>query len=95
MEYTIILADGTQLQNLTLNGNCFISTVPFSEELLSDDNLLTVQINGTTYHNMTCMNYWIQNDETWFILHERTQEELNMIALNAKIDFLMALQGVI
>lgn len=78
-----------------MNGNCFISSTEIEKEKLTDDNLLTVTINEATYKNMTCDNLWKDNGEWWFILREKTKEELKELELNAKIEFLMAMQGVI
>lgn len=78
-----------------MNGNCFISKTEIDKSRLSDDNLLSVSINGQSYENMTCDNFWKDKDEWWFILREKTEEELKELELNAKIEFLMAMQGVI
>ena len=78
-----------------MNGNCFISNTEIEEYKLTDDNLLTVTINEETYENMTGDNLWEDNGEWWFILREKTKEELKELELNAKIEFLMAMQGVI
>lgn len=94
-KFTITLADGTQITGLSMNGNCFISNTEIEEYKLTDDNLLTVTINEETYENMTCDNLWEDNGEWWFILREKTKEELKELELNAKIEFLMAMQGVI
>lgn len=76
--YTIILQDGTELKNLELNGNNFIS-----EEIIDDsvfeNNLATVVITdgaGTySYTDMVLVNNRIDGGKTWFILREKTEQE--------------------
>lgn len=94
-KFTITLADESQIEGLLMNGNCFISKTEIDKSRLSDDNLLSVSINGQSYENMTCDNFWQDKNEWWFILREKTEEELKELELNAKIEFLMAMQGVI
>ena len=93
--FTITLADGTQLHNLTENGNCIISPDSVDEDLLEDENLLEVDVNGEQHQNMTCDNIWEEDGKTWFILRDKTAAELKELEIDAKIDFLMAMQGVI
>ena len=92
--FTITLADGTQLHNLTENGNCTISAEAVDEDLLEDENLLEVDIDGEIHQNMTCDNIWEEDGKTWFILRDKTAAELKELEIDAKIDFLMAMQGV-
>ncbi len=93
--FTITLADGTQLLNLKENGNCIISKDQIDADLLDDENLLEVDIGGVQHENMTCTNLWEENSETWFILRDKTEAELKELEIDAKIDFLMAMQGVL
>lgn len=78
--YKIKLADGTELDNLTLNGNNFISESVISDEVFSNDNLKTVIItdeNGSTeYRNMKLLQNKVQGGQSWFILAEKTKGEL-------------------
>lgn len=94
--FTIKLADGSSLNNITENGNCFISKTPVTRKQLSDDNLLEVDVGGEIHHNMVCTNLWTdpQDGSTWFIIRDKTEAELKELEINAKIDFLMAMQGV-
>ena len=93
--FTITLADGTQLFNLMENGNCFISKDQIDADLLDDENLLEVDIDGVRHENMTCTNLWEEDGDTWFILRDKTEAELKELEIDAKIDFLMAMQGVL
>lgn len=42
--YKITLADGTELENLTLNGNTYISAEPVTAEMLNEEALKKVTI---------------------------------------------------
>ena len=41
----IILSDGTEIKNLTVNGTCLISDIDVADELLTDEKLHTITIN--------------------------------------------------
>ena len=53
--YNIILANGTEI-HATLNGNNYITDDEVNIEILSDDNLSSVNIGGVDYKDMTCTN---------------------------------------
>lgn len=78
--YKIKLADGTELDNLTLNGNNFISENIIDDDVFSSDNLTKVIIsdeNGSTeYRNMKLVQNKVHGSQSWFILVEKTKEEL-------------------
>ena len=47
MSYKLILADGTELDNLTMNGNTLISETEVTNEMLSDESLEEVTMIET------------------------------------------------
>ena len=73
----IILSDGTEIKNLTVNGTCLISDVDVADELLTDEKLHTITINEVGYKNITLARKWIDEDKTWIALREKTQSELD------------------
>lgn len=73
----IILSDGTEIKNLTVNGTCLISDVDVADELLTDEKLQTITINEVEYKNITLARKWIDEDKTWIALREKTQNELD------------------
>jgi len=77
--YTITLADGTKLENLLLNGNNFISA-EFVEDSVFDNNLSTVTFSygekERTYHNMVLIQNTVYDGKSWFILAEKTAEQV-------------------
>ena len=73
----IILSDGTEIKNLTVNGTCLISDTDVADELLTDEKLQTITINEVEYKNITLARKWVDEDKTWIALREKTQSELD------------------
>ena len=77
--YTITLHDGTEIKNLSLNGNNFISDTPLEESLFAG-NLQTVHISGPdmdkTHENMELVGIRQDGGKYWFVLRELSAQEL-------------------
>ena len=56
-----------------MNGNNYITDDVVNMELLSDDNLTTVNIGGVDYADMICTNIWQEDGHIRFIIRERMQ----------------------
>ena len=89
--YTIILSDGTKLENLELNGNNFIS----AEELQTSDfagkldKVTFIDAEGveTVRHNMKLGACRLMNDNRyWFILEQKTQEQIAREKMSALLN---------
>lgn len=95
--YKITLADGTEIRNLRLNGNNFISDAPISETIF-DGNGSTVIINdGETdefHENMELVQITPVGDEYWFVLRDLTAAELKQIKMQSDIEYVAMLAGV-
>ncbi len=102
--YTITLSDGSKLENLSLNGNNFITTQQISEETFrrklshvkiecGEDDLLTGGINGE-FHNMELVQCKKYGAEYWFILREIPPEKFEMMRLAGNVDYLAIMTGV-
>ena len=76
--YTIKLYDGTVLENLTLNGNNFISDKIISDDIFTN-NLDKVEISDgkstQIYQDMMLVANRVIDGKSWFILAEKTQEQ--------------------
>lgn len=92
--YTIVLYDGTIIDNLTLNGNNFISPVDVGEDKLTVSNLSRITINGEVYTDMLLRNYWQDTDGWHIIISEATQQEKFAEEITAKIDYLAMMGGI-
>lgn len=76
--HKITLADGTQIENLELNGNNFISD-EIIEDSIFKNNLDIVKIfdgeNEAIYEDMKLVQNIVANNQSWFILAEKSLEE--------------------
>lgn len=91
--YTIKLYDGTVLDNLTLNGNNFISEKIISDKVFSD-NLEIVEISDGKsthiYNDMILVANRVIDGKSWFILAEKTPEQKEKEALEKCINDIYA-----
>lgn len=98
--YTVKLSDGSKLENLTLNGNNFISTVAVTEGQF-DGKLSSVTITDSEgvedkHENMFLVQVSHPNDsEWWFILADKTADQIKQEQLEQSIasltDMMMSL----
>jgi hypothetical protein len=102
----VILSDGTTLSNLILNGNNFISQ-EYIDETTFDGKLSKVIIGGDTDNNRDEEHFNLKlvqiremptidrnKSEYWFILAEKTQEEILKERLKSTEDALMILMDL-
>lgn len=83
----IALSDGTVLK-VEVNGNNYISKTAISKATF-EDNLSEVVIDGVTYENMVLVQLVEHEDGTyWFILREKTAQEIENEKLRSDIEFL-------
>lgn len=96
--YTVRLADGTELTNLVLNGNNFISKIPLFSSLFEYNLDRVVISDGETaeeYHNMALIHLTKMSDDSyWFALRELSQQEIKDAKLRADVDYLYMMTGV-
>jgi hypothetical protein len=91
---TLVLADGTIIDNLTLNGNNFISQTDVGEDKLSAVNLSHVTINGVEYRDMLLRNYWKDTDGLHIVISEITPQERYEARINSKIDYIAMMEDI-
>lgn len=76
--YTVTLSDGSKIDNITINGNNFVSKSKLKDEMFTN-KLSKVTVNDgktdTEYSNMVLVQVTQMGDEYWFILREKTKEE--------------------
>lgn len=88
---TVILSDGTEITDLKMNGNNFVSLIKIDEKIF-DGNLSTVTIvdgeEETKYNNMSLIHCTKYDSEYWFALRELTDTELVTIKNRADIDYI-------
>jgi hypothetical protein len=86
--YTITLNDGTKLENLELNGNNYIAEGVI-EDSVFEGNLGSVTISDgettETFTDMRLMSNRAVEGRSWFVLGEKTQQQKQEEAMNAKM----------
>ncbi len=100
--YTITLSDGAKLENLTLNGNNFITSQEISEDTFRgklshvnidcDDDDMMSGFCGE-FHNMELIQCRKYGAEYWFILREIPPDEMEKRQLRADVDYALMLGG--
>lgn len=77
--YTITLADGTEIKNLSLNGNNFISDTPLDASIF-DNNLQSVHITGPnvdeTFKNLDIASLREDGGKCWIVLRQLSDSEI-------------------
>lgn len=99
--WKITLADGTQLENLRLNGNNFISDTKITADIFSG-NLSKVVIEGIEdgketiqeYEHMELVQIVHYKDGYYFVLRELSKDELDKIKTQADIEYLAMMSDI-
>jgi len=99
--WKITLADGTQLKDLRLNGNNFISDIEITADIFNG-NLSKVVIEGLEngqetiqeYEHMELVQIVHYEDGYYFVLRELSQDELDKIKTQADIEYLAMMSDV-
>lgn len=95
--YTITLADGTEVSNLRLNGNNYISDTPVLEELFTDNcSPLTVSDGDTeeVHENAELIQIAQYGDEYWIAFRDLTPAEIDSIKMHSDIEYLAMMTDV-
>lgn len=88
--YTVVLSDGSKIENLTLNGNNFIATTAVTADQF-DGKLKGVTITDSDgkeekHENMFLVQVTHPNDqEWWFILADKTASQIKREQLEQSI----------
>ena len=96
--YKIILGDGTEISNLKLNGNNFISTETIEESVFAD-NCSPVTISDgateTVHPNMELVQIVEQiPGEYWFVLRDISEEEFARTKMQSDIAYIAMMSNV-
>ena len=96
--FSIKLANGTQITDLELNGNNFVSNTEITPEMF-DGGLLEVEISSNKGVNYTIKNAEIiqilQKDSQWFFILRETPEIQRILEqISANIDYIAMETGV-
>lgn len=89
--YKITLADGTELSNLTINGNNFISEATIDPGIFQSNCSPVVISDGEhdeTHENMELVQVTEVNGQSWFVLRDMTPKELEQAKIKSDIEYL-------
>lgn len=96
--YKIILGDGTEISNLKLNGNNFISTEKIEESVFADNcSPVTISdgITETVHPNMELVQIVEQvPGEYWFVLRDISEEEFARTKMQSDIAYIAMMSNV-
>lgn len=89
MSYTITLGDGSKIENLSLNGNNFISKTKLTADNFKDlSKVVITDENGKEeeHGQMELVQIVTVGRAYWFVLRDLSAQELEKIALQAQLD---------
>lgn len=88
MSYTITLANGRKLTNLSLNGTNFVSAEPVGASMF-EGNLDTMTISDgeteTVYHNVEFIQQQQWPDGYYLVFRQKSPQELEMESMRKAI----------
>ncbi|MBQ0057318.1 MAG: hypothetical protein KBT20_06640 [Bacteroidales bacterium] len=93
-----MLADGTSLEGLGLNGNNFISSKKLTEDTF-EGNLSHVVIedsegNTEEHDNMALVQIAKYGKEYWFVLRELSAQEIRDAKIQANIEYIAMMSDI-
>lgn len=96
--YKLILADGTEIKNLTRNGDNFISDTKVDEDQFTG-NLTTLTITDgeeetIELHNAELIQQIEVEGKFWLCFRELSERELKDIDVEAKIQYLAMMADI-
>lgn len=96
-KYSVTLSDGTVIDNLTLNGNNYISSVEIDPAIF-DYNCSPVVIsdgvNNETHSVMELVQVTKQGSDFWFVLRDISETELAQMKMQSDIEYIAMMAGV-
>lgn len=95
--YTLILSDGTRVENLTMNGSNFVSKTELTESMF-EENLTPVIISDGIHMETHKAMEFIQiarYDDGWYLaLIDISDSELALRKMNSNIQYLSMMTGI-
>lgn len=95
--FKITLTDGTTLDNLKMNGNCFISNEKI-EDSVFEANCSPVTISDgeieEIHENMALVHVTPLGEGYWFALRDISAKELEQIKLRSDVDYIAMMASV-
>lgn len=96
--YKVVLSDGTEIGNLKLNGNNFISAEPIDESVFVGNCSPVTIGNGASeeIHDHMELVQIIEQipGEYWFVLRDISEEEIARTKMQADIEYVAMMSGI-
>lgn len=96
--YKVVLSDGTEIGNLKLNGNNFISAEPIDGSAFVGNCSPVTISNGTSeeIHDHMELVQVIEQipGEYWFVLRDISEEEIARTKMQADIEYVAMMSGI-
>lgn len=96
--YRITLADGTEIGNLRLNGDNYISDTAIDKAVFTGNCSPVIISDGTSeeiHENMELVQITeLVAGEYWFVLRDVSAEELVRIKMQSDIEYVAMMSGV-
>lgn len=99
--WKITLSDGTQLKNLKLNGNNFVSKAKITEDMFKGKLSKVIyerDTDGETikeeYTHMALVQITTVQDEYYFILRKLSEAELKEIKMKSDIEYIAMMTDI-
>lgn len=95
--YKITLADGSEIENLTLNGDNFISKTRVTESMFQNNCSPLVISDGTNnevHEQAELIQLSKMNGEYWFAFRDISVEELEKMKMQSDIEYVAMMAGI-
>lgn len=95
--YEITLADGTEIKDLGINGNNFISADPIDAAVFEGNCspvVISADNENETHEHMELVQVMPVGEEYWFVLRDLTDGELEKIKMQSDIEYVAMMAGV-
>lgn len=90
----IELSDGSVIKELEVNGNCLISESNIKNELLTDDMLSEIVIDGVKYKNVTLVRKWVHDNKIWLAFRQKSEDEIWKEQCKSNLDYIAMMSNV-
>jgi hypothetical protein len=89
--YKITLSDGTVIDNLSLNGNNYISSEEITKDIFNDNCFPVIISDGEneeTHDAMELIHLTKMGEQYWFALRDLSEAELESIKNRSDIEYI-------
>lgn len=96
-KYSITLSDGTVINNLSKNGDNYISESELTDDIFAGNCSPVIISDGEiteTHDHMELVQITPVGNDYWFVLRDFTNDELERIKLRSDIEYISMMAGI-